>query len=124
MARHHQPTRRVNPKPSLIPQELEPGKARCAGCSAVVTVNRSGTLRRHRAPSGEDCAYRVGVREVRVEDLPPVVLPPVRGNRPQVSKATPVRPPSRLDVGSNCKRCGKWLPGERSLCGACAAASP
>ena len=75
MTRHRKPTRRVNPKPSLIPKPLEDGKVRCPGCSAVVTLTPNKRLRAHRAPSGEDCAVRAYGRPVKLDELPPVIFP-------------------------------------------------
>lgn len=120
MSRRHQPTRRVNPKPSLLPKPLAPGKARCPGCSAVVAVTPNGKLRQHRAPSGEDCAVKISMREVHLDDLPPVVIPGPRGANLARVRRSPAPPDAHYAPKGQCVDCGRWLPGERSLCGRCA----
>lgn len=35
------------------------------------------------------------------------------------SHASRDQAPSRLDAGTACEDCGKWLPGERRVCGRC-----
>lgn len=99
-------------------EPLKPGQARCAGCSRAVALTRNGKLCAHRDSRGDDCAYTTHVSDVQLDELPPVVLPKPRG-RTRNTERRPTNEPSRLDVGSNCRECGKWLPGERYLCGAC-----
>lgn len=129
MARRRHPKRgRTVTSFVRIPAELPPGKVRCAACWAVCTVTPTGKLRAHKSPAGEPCAHRATyATRAPLDSLPPVVLPPVRTDpRPREPKTppkprvAPPREPSRLDVGSSCTDCGRWLPGERSLCGRCA----
>ena len=105
MPHRHKPTRRV------IPEPLTPGRVRCI-CGRAVRVNSGGRIRRHNTPAGEPCAHIAGYGTAEFDVLPPVQMPPKRS--PQQPKSAP-----RLDVGSTCRECGKWLPGERSLCGRC-----
>lgn len=54
--------------------------------------------------------------------LPEVVVQPQGKRCDPWSEPPPKRPdrePSRLDVGTLCDDCGKWLPGERHVCGRC-----
>lgn len=122
MTRRHNPHAQVVTSFVRIPQELRDGQVRCAACSAPVTLTPNGTLRRHKMPSGEDCAHRSGHRRIELDpdEVPPVQMP----HRPstweaRAKKPKPERPPSRLDVGGNCETCGKWIPGERRFCGQC-----
>lgn len=104
MTRPHDPHARVVTAFVRIPAPLEPGKARCNGCSAVVSVTKNGWLRKHRTPAGEPCAYRANYRRVKLDEIPDVQLP---GKRPGAAYG-------------ECRECGRWLPGERTLCGQCA----
>lgn len=110
-----------------IPEPLEPGKVRCAACSKVVTLTKNGRLRKHKTPDGkEDCPYSV-VYGKRVTVPKVQIVIPTRKGAPtsrQAARYKPELPPSRLDVGSTCEECGKWIPGERRLCGACFATRP
>lgn len=120
MARRKHPRSRVVGSFVRIPEPLPAGKVRCAGCSAVVSLNKSGKMRAHQSPSGEPCAYSVSYSKVHLEEIPPVVLPPAPAyHPPREPKPKPPKPPSRLEAGSECVDCGKWLPGERSVCGKC-----
>ena len=121
MARRHVHRAQVVTRFVRIPEEIADGKVRCNGCGKVVALNKNGSTRMHNTPAGEPCAYRVVyARPVELDEVPPIVIPPQRGGdgpRPR----TPVeREPTRLDVGSNCRECGRWLPGEREYCGKCA----
>lgn len=80
-------------------------------CGATPSITARGRMRKHKTPQGDECTHRAGYAEVVLERLPPVVLPP--------NRVPSDRGPARLDVGSECRECGKWLPGERSLCGRC-----
>lgn len=121
MTRKHQPSSHVVTAFVKIPEPVPEGKVRCAGCSAVVAVSKNGRTREHHTPAGEPCAYRVVYAQpVAMDEAPPVELP--QRKRPARSKRPP-REPSRLDAGSNCRECGKWLPGERQVCGACSVAN-
>jgi hypothetical protein len=122
-------TKRKQPKSRVVgafvrkPEPLEPGKVRCLGCSKVVTLTKNGKIRAHRTPDGkEDCAYTATYgRKVSVPKVQIVIPPQPRGPGERAARD---RGPSRLDAGSNCRECGKWIPGERSLCGACFAKRP
>lgn len=101
------------------------GKVRCSGCGKYVTQHGM-RLRRHNDKSGFPCPeVRVPGVEVHLSEVPPVNLPPEpkwRPASPSRASAGPRREkdePARLDAGSSCRECGKWLPGERSLCGRC-----
>lgn len=117
MVRRHEHHTRVVGAFVRIPKPLEDGKVRCNGCSSVVSLTKNGKIRKHKSPAGEDCAY-VAFYAPRpsLDEVPEVVLPQTR---PARSAPRDRSHPSRLDVGSECIDCGKWLPGERSVCGAC-----
>lgn len=107
-------------------QPLEDGKVRCAGCSAVVRLTPNGKIRAHKSPAGEPCAYKVSyAAPVHLDEIPAVVVRPApkytepAPREPKPPKPPKVLSPSRLDIGSSCRECGVWLPGERSLCGMC-----
>jgi hypothetical protein len=86
---------------SLAPPPLTEGKGRCPACRNAVTVLRTGTLRRHSDLFGNPCwNQHLTETPVRIGELPPVVI------------ATDAKK-------GECRQCGKWLPGERSLCGRC-----
>lgn len=100
--------------------DIPDGKAKCPSCSKVVAVINETRLRRHMASAGYQCP------NVQMADAPPFeyVMPEVKIPRltPGSGHARAKRDeyePSRLEVGSHCRECGKWLPGERSLCGRC-----
>lgn len=106
-----------------IPKPLGEGEVHCAACFQVVTLTKNGHTRKHRTPAGEDCAYRATYgQHVQLDELPPVTFrkPRTATGKPR-DKAT--KDPSRLEAGSRCRECDKWLPGERSLCGRCAVAA-
>lgn len=92
-----------------VPPELAEGQVRCPACRNATKLTPRGRLRKHNDLFGEVC----GVRSAGVPTgitAPPISLPaPVKARDGR----------SRLDGGSNCRECGKWLPGERSLCGRC-----
>lgn len=102
-----------------IPAELEDGKVRCNACAAVVGVTPNGRTRDHKTPAGEPCAYRVTYKQpVDLAEVPEVVIP-VAPKRWDWTGRVGRNPDSRLDNGSECEDCGRWLPGERRLCGRC-----
>lgn len=114
MTRRRQPHVRVVTSFTRILGELEDGKVRCL-CGKAVKPTSAGRLARHLTPSGDDCTHFASYRDpVRLDEVPEVVLP-----QPREPAEKPEKPAPRLDVGSACKVCGKWLPGERSLCGRC-----
>lgn len=100
------------------PPPLVEGKVRCPACRNLTSLTPRGRLRRHRDLFGLDCPNTGTGEPVTLDEVPDVVIPdasaPVaRPPRPDEKKA------SRLDVGSTCQGCGKWIPGERRLCGRC-----
>lgn len=129
MAQRHQHHSRVIGAFVRIPEPLEDGKVRCLGCSAVVGLTKNGKIRRHKTPAGEDCAYTVSyAAPVKLDRLPPVSVPPESRPRARTTirqrKAGPdpssIANDSRLAPRNNeCVDCGRWLPGERVLCGKC-----
>ena len=120
MARRHTHHVRVVGKFVRIPEVLPDGKVRCPLCYRVFHPTATGGVRMHRDPEGVDCPFRGG-GEASIDEVPPVVVPP---HPPKRNAWVPRDPatPSRLDSGSNCEDCGKWLPGERRLCGQCSLA--
>lgn len=98
---------------------LREGQVRCA-CGAATTLTRMGRVRKHKTPAGDECPMQLHAGhdlDVDVSSVP-IVVPPERGGNGRTAVERE-REPSRLDAGSNCRECGKWLPGERILCGAC-----
>lgn len=130
MSRLHDPNRRVVGAFVRIPEPLQDGKVRCNACAAVVSLTLRGRTRAHKTPAGEPCAYRAFYAKVTLDEMPPVVLPP----QSQPPKRIPIRKraqqPTPEQIQNNaslaprtneCVFCEKWLPGERTVCGACAA---
>lgn len=112
-------------KPKREPKPIPEGKVRCEACGKVVTV-LGVRLRRHKDSSGFPCVnMRAPGAELHLSDAPPVNLPPEPKWRPATRARATAAPrreegePARLEAGSSCRECGKWLPGERSLCGRC-----
>lgn len=109
------------PKPEA---EIPEGHAKCSACAFVGKVLPSGLLNRHHSTRRDGhCPSKVPAG-VKLEVVaPPVVIPermhPVSAGGTSAPPKRPDSEPSRLDVGSHCRECGKWLPGERSLCGRC-----
>ena len=85
----------------------------CGRCGKRVPLV-DGQPKGHNRPQGRRCVDHA----VDLDELPDVTFARTRERRPSAEAAEPKR--SRLDVGSNCAHCAKWLPGERSLCGQCA----
>lgn len=101
-------------KPKPIPE----GKAKCTLCGKVATLLNGGRrLRKHKTPSGDACPSIAAPDATRgLTVAPPVNLQPLKtSGRARRDESEP----SRLDAGSECRSCGKWLPGERQLCGRC-----
>jgi hypothetical protein len=101
------------------PEDMGDGKVRCL-CGKPVTVTKSGRLRRHKTPKGDECTHQAFYNKRPDVEAPPIVIgpePKYREWQPRVLREE--RPPSRLDVGSLCETCEKWIPGERSFCGQC-----
>ena len=120
MAHRHRHYAQIAKAFARIPRELEDGKVRCLGCSAVVGLTKNGHMRRHKSTAGEDCAYTATyAAPVHLDELPPVVVPPQSRERMTATQRERERESSRLDAGSECQDCGRWLPGERMVCGKC-----
>lgn len=122
MTRRHQPQARVVTAFTKIPEPLKDGRVRCI-CRRTVRLTKAGRIPRHNMPNGDPCAHEAVYRprpEQPIE-LPAVHMPPTRGysGTTIADRADPETP--RLLAGSRCADCGKWLPGERSLCGRCGA---
>lgn len=111
---HEAPKRRT---PKVRREPAVDDRPECPRCGVRVNLNHRGRISAHKAPSGNACPCRMlaVVIEAPPVDLPPVPKPPARASRPPRDPDEP----SRLDAGSNCEDCGKWLPGERSVCGRC-----
>lgn len=107
---------------AVVAPTPKPGQTSCPVCRQAVAVTPRENLRAHNDLFGNPCPNRSRLVSTQIE-APAVVLP--LQNRPPRSKSEkrPAGEPSRLDVGSECRECGKWLPGERSLCGRCYARS-
>jgi hypothetical protein len=58
----------------------------------------------------------VAAEPIRIEELPPVVF--YERSKPP-TPPTPKPTPAKAKSYGECRECGKWLPGERRLCGAC-----
>ena len=107
--------------PSVPAPKLADGQVRCPVCRNATKRTPTGRLRMHNDLFGLRC-YNRNPGDLAHVDAPPVVLPPERGDRPseRPKAAEPAeRRASRLDAGSLCQECGKWLPGERRMCGKC-----
>lgn len=108
---------------AVAPPELRGNQKRCPVCRNGVATTVTGKLRKHVDLFGADCYNRNPGDLPPIGEVPPVVLPRVRdrqaGAQSRTARPDEERPPSRLDAGSECRECGKWLPGERSLCGRC-----
>lgn len=123
MVRRHSPRARIVTRFTRIPEEIPDGKVRCAGCGKVVSLTPNGHTRRHNTPKGDPCAVRATyAKPIHLDEIPEVQLPPApRYDAPTEPRARASRKneASRLDVGSKCEDCGRWLPGERYVCGKC-----
>lgn len=98
----------------MEPPSLLDGQVRCPACRSGVAVTKSGALWRHHDLFGGYCGNVAAPADGEPLEAPDVVVPPPpREGRENRSD------PSRLDVGSHCRECNRWLPGERSLCGRC-----
>lgn len=119
----------VGGRAAVAPPALKDGFVRCPVCRNAARITQSQRLRKHYDLFGDLCYNKAPevVRPRLIRDEGPVVVeswtrtPDVE---PVVTEAVapPEREPgepSRLDVGSHCQDCGKWLPGERKLCGQC-----
>lgn len=106
----------ARPKAKPVPE----GKVVCETCRKPIGVV-GDRLRRHKDKTGFPCPnLRVpGQTTALVEPPPPVHLPRLSARSAQGRARRGESEPSRLDVGGQCRECGKWLPGERSLCGRC-----
>jgi len=93
--------------------KLAPKQVRCPVCLNGANFSRpnSGKLRYHVDLRGYPCPNRIppGVEHVHLEDYEPA----------------PDEPDGRYAKRTGtCVHCGKWVPGERTVCGACVAAKP
>ena len=93
--------------PSVPVPDLRVGQVRCPVCRNGVGLTPTGRVRSHVDLFGNLCHNRSNGEHLHVE-AQPVVLDD--GNAQPLIKA---------DAGSLCRECGKWLPGERRLCGRC-----
>jgi hypothetical protein len=99
---------------------------RCPLCMRPVGVTPRGRAGRHVDQRGDSCpGSGLVVRDNEVpHELPPVSIAdrPVQPRGEVIPHAdAAVEGAARLDVGSSCLTCGKWIPGERSYCGRCMA---
>ena len=85
-------------------KSIPEGKVKCPSCGKAVSP--VGTrLRRHKDKDGWPCPeMRVPGVEVKLTEAPPVQI---------TDRKADVSPKGE------CRECGKWLPGERSICGRC-----
>lgn len=134
MAQRHQRHVQVIGAFVRIPEQLEDGKVRCNGCSAIVTLTPNGRIRAHKSPAGEDCAYTASYAPpVHLEETPPVVIPPAplppSIQTTVIKKRAPKWRPSADAIAQDARRaprdeacvdCGRWIPEMRTLCGQCA----
>lgn len=108
-------------KVEAVPGKTKDGRVLCL-CGGTAKVLKSGRLSKHRDPRGYECPIKAYGREVVVDvsqvevDVPPA---PKSWEREERARHREPGEPSRLDAGSSCEDCGKWLPGERRLCGQC-----
>lgn len=89
-------------KPVGVQRRGVAGKKPCALCGKQVSPTQR---REHTAPSGEPCpgvAQKSVPVQVHLDDVPPVLVAPHYAAKK-----------------GECRECGRWLPGERSLCGRC-----
>lgn len=99
------------------PTASGPDVQRCPVCDvAVKLTQKTRLLSKHRTNDGYECPNRRTRERIELAALPPVEFD-ARVRPPRIQRAADE--PSRLDAGSNCQDCGKWLPGERRLCGRC-----
>jgi len=103
-------------------QKREDGKVYCI-CGRYVSVKRSGGLRRHKTPQGDECTHRASYNRRGVDGIE-VVLPDAPGPEPlppplEIPKPESRREQNRRAVRGICRICEKLLYGERTLCGAC-----
>lgn len=126
-----------------IPTTIEPpvpdGKVRCPVCRRILTPTPNGRIRQHKDPQRGDCngAGRVvapstvtdheSVAAAIEESARRITTPTRKTTAHPTAHTTPEdRGPyaadpakSRLEAGSLCQGCGRWLPGERQLCNRC-----
>lgn len=88
----------------------------CPSCGSRVNVT-DNRIAAHTASSGNACKRRL--MEPPKVVAPPVHLPPVPHPPSRHVAERAQDNLSRLDGGSECRECGRWLPGERQLCGSC-----
>lgn len=110
---------------TVPPPPLKEGQVRCMVCRNATRTTPRGYLRKHTDLFGGPCFNRSTGEPTHVA-APPIELPPEPHLAPVAELGDSLRErhaapksASRLDVGSECRECGKWLPGERSLCGRC-----
>ena len=105
----------------IVPPLLKPGQARCPACRNGAGITSETRLRSHSDLFGTPCGNRVRSLEWAPIEAPPVHLPPPAVGEAAQRVRRARQEPSRIDAGSICQGpgCGKWLPGERKLCGRC-----
>lgn len=111
-------------KPDPVPD----GYARC-DCGKVCKVLKSGRLKMHKTPRGYECSGTVGHRDIPLavvlaEEADAYAQQEPIGSAPETYKRPRHRVLTRADKAyaapkGQCRVCGKKLPGERTLCGAC-----
>lgn len=114
---HADPQEEPAPPPRGRREPKPDDRVECPTCGGRAKPKGERAIAAHRSPTGGSCPRRLLSVDV---PIPPVSLPPA----PSLSMPSKTQPrrrsePSRLDAGSECRECGKWLPGERSLCGRC-----
>lgn len=110
---HEEPEQHPAKTPRVRRAKADDGKVTCPTCGGRATPRGENQIGAHHSPWGRSCRRRL--LKVSIDELPPVNIRKRGRPSPKRSEGTP----ARLDVGSNCRECGKWLPGERSICGAC-----
>lgn len=118
MVRLHNKNRQRRVEVQPTPEELLPappdGKVRCPSCHANTSLTQLGYLRKHRDLAGFPCTNKRPLVDVQSLDvLPEVSLVDHRASTPDS--------PRGRDAWGECRECGKWLPGQRTLCGLCGA---
>lgn len=115
MTQRHTHHTRVVTRFTRIPEPLPDGKVRCI-CGKAVALTPNGRIRRHKTPAGDECTHDAFYNDPPDVEAPPVAIPITR---PRMRQPRDSGEMARLDVGSYCLTCDRWIPGERSYCGQC-----